>query len=311
MSLLFKNPNTICYEWKTTICPQYPQAYSDQFMHNDAKNIVFNIGMKSNTSSDFMELWVKKSNPEKVSAIIKISAGVLKKTVEIRNWEDKCFINDFLTSYASLPFMRRHGHNHYVHDIIIKFEIIWDNIKVLNENNLYDEMQQFYKSQDFSDLTLVVGEVAIPSHKVILSAHSDVFSTMLRSEFKESKENIISVKDIDVEAILEMLHFFYKGTTKANHDTKIALQMLEVSDIYQIEKLKEICESTLLKNMSVDNVLNIFDAADNHHAPNLVKSAINFIVSNSKKVFSASEFEQLFYKKPELMFQLTCAVGDK
>ncbi|KAH0561623.1 hypothetical protein KQX54_018140 [Cotesia glomerata] len=168
--------------------------------------------------------------------------------------------------------------------------------------------------KELSDVIIIVNKVRIPAHKVVLAAHSEVFEKMLQSEMKKAISNEINIKGLDPEIILEMLHYCYKGETKASQDTEVALQMLEVTDIYQITKLKDVCERTLMNNMSTestDNILDILDAADDHNVVKLRKFAIKFIVLHCKKVVASSKFQQLFYKKPDLMFKLTCAVWNK
>ncbi|XP_044586117.1 BTB/POZ domain-containing protein At1g01640-like [Cotesia glomerata] len=138
-------------------------------------------------------------------------------------------------------------------------------------------------------IKVIVGnvEAKVETHKVVLAAHSEVFEKMLQSEMKEAKDGEINIKGFHPEIILEMLHYCYKGVTKASQDPEVALQLLEVADIYQIIELKDICESTLMNNMSTDNVLDIIDAADDHNAVDLRKTAIKFIVLHCKKVVAS------------------------
>ncbi|XP_057320817.1 uncharacterized protein LOC130664753 [Microplitis mediator] len=312
-----KPANYVKFIWPVKFLTVANELYSDQFKIDNLENVVFSIGLKFNVPSNTsICLWVKKSNSEIAHATINISFGNTKSTVEVLDWKDYCHFESIKLTGETVT--RRftgdwHENNHF-HETNITCEIFWKSIiKNPPHNNLFDEMKIFYNSQDFSDVTLVVGKVKIPSHKVILSAHSPVFSRMLQSEMRESKENIINIKDVDAEIILEMLHYFYKGETKASHDSEIALKILEVADMYQITKLKDICEGTLLSNMTVDNVLYILGAADDHNAVDLRSSAMKFIVCNSKKVFAISKFKEFFYenKKPDLMFELMRAVGDK
>ncbi|KAH0561617.1 TD and POZ domain-containing protein 1-like [Cotesia glomerata] len=310
-----KSTGYVKFVWPAKLCTWSEIIYSTDFEIENLENVTFNIGLRfvSGSTNNFV-LWVKKSTSEPASALIKVMVGNVPTQTDTIDWKRSCIISESMTiSGQTLSRNLRdncHG-SHYFYEIEITCEIFWKSkIKSTLNNNLYNKVQKFYNSEELSDVIIIVDKVKIPAHKVILAAHSEVFAKMLQSEMKEAKDGEINIGNFDPEIILEMLHYCYKGETKASQDTEVALQMLEVADIYQIINLKEICELTLMKNMSVDNVLNIIDAADDHNAVDLRKSAIKFIVLHSKKVLASSKFQQLFYRKQDLMFELMCAVGN-
>ncbi|XP_044586122.1 BTB/POZ domain-containing protein At1g01640-like [Cotesia glomerata] len=245
-----------------------------------------------------------------------MKVGYTPYQIDINDWKRSCSISESVTSAGAAIYRNlwdySYGGTHHYYEVTITCEIFWrSKIKRNLDINLYNEVQKFYNSEELSDVTIIVDKFEIPAHKVILAAQSEVFAKMLQSGMKEAMKNEINIKGLDLEIILEMLHYCYKGETKASEDTKVALQMLEVADIYQIIKLNDICERTLINNMSTENVLDIIDAADDHNAFDLRKSAINLIVLHSKKVVASKKFQKLCYKKPELMFELTYAFGNK
>ncbi|XP_044586121.1 speckle-type POZ protein-like [Cotesia glomerata] len=312
-----KTTGYVKFVWPANLFTLSGTIYSDDFEIKNLENVTFNIGVKFvPESTRTLTLWVKKSSSEPASALIKMMVGNVRSQIDIDNWKRSCYISES-TNISGQTLTRTLRENsycnpHYFYEITIACEIFWKSkIKRTLDNSLYHEVQKFYKSVELSDVTIIVDKVKIPAHKLVLAAHSEVFAKMLQSEMKEAKDGEINIKGFDPEIILEMLHYCYKGKTKASKDTKAALQMLEVADIYQIIKLKDICESTLINNMSTDNVLDIIDAADDHTAIDLRKSAINLIVLHSKTVVASSNFKQLCYKKPDLMFELTCAFGNK
>ncbi|KAH0561628.1 hypothetical protein KQX54_018177 [Cotesia glomerata] len=276
-----KSTGYVKFVWSPRFSPFPETIYSDYFKIDNLENVIFNIGLKFEPGLiNFLTLWVKKSSSEVSSALIKVMFGNIEAKVETNDWKDLCFVPKNLAIPGTVKTRKP-----------------------------YD--QKFYNSEELSDVTIIVDKFEIPAHKVILAAQSEVFAKMLQSGMKEAMKNEINIKGLDLEIILEMLHYCYKGETKASEDTKVALQMLEVADIYQIIKLNDICERTLINNMSTENVLDIIDAADDHNAFDLRKSAINLIVLHSKKVVASKKFQKLCYKKPELMFELTYAFGNK
>ncbi|XP_053593008.1 uncharacterized protein LOC103568510 [Microplitis demolitor] len=308
---------SVSHEWKAVVCYGIDCLYSNQFKIKNIEDIVFTIGIKMNELKTHLEVWVQKSNAELLNASIQLSVKdkfVKKKDVD--EWKEICSFKNFLLFPSQLVARQVHdsyrGTNNYVYDVIINCKIILYNyMQDLVFDNFYDDLQQFLKSQELSDVTLVIGEVEIPAHKVVLAAHSPVFKAMLLSGMKEAKEGEIEIKNLDADIISEMLEYFYKGETKASFDTEVALKMMELAEIYQISKLKSICQNTLLNNMSIDNIFDIVDVADDHNIEKLREQAIKFMVQYSDRIFALKRFEQLFYKKSELMFELMTAVGKK
>ncbi|XP_014300756.1 TD and POZ domain-containing protein 2-like [Microplitis demolitor] len=169
--------------------------------------------------------------------------------------------------------------------------------------------QRFLNKDTFTDVTLIVENQELPAHKVILSAHSPYFYAMLTTNMKEAIENRITIENFSLDVITEMLEFFYTGKTKASNDVDVALKTIEVAEMYQISELKEICESTLIKKMTINNVLSIASVADDLNVTRLRHKAINFMLANKKKVVNFSEFKDLFQSNPLLMFEFTRAIG--
>ncbi|XP_057321493.1 speckle-type POZ protein B-like [Microplitis mediator] len=309
---------SVSHEWKAVVLYGIDRLYSNQFKIKNIEDIAFTIGMKMNEQKTHFEVWVQKSNVELLKASIHLSVkDKCAKTKVVDEWKDICSFKNFLLFPSQVVARQAYDFNgralsHNVYDVTINCKIVLhDYMQAPMFDNLYEDLQQFLKSQELSDVTLVVGEVEIPAHKVVLAAHSPVFKAMLLSGMKEAKQGEIEIKNVDADIISEMLEYFYKGETKASFDTEVALKMIELADIYQIEKLKNICQNTLLNNMSIDNIFDIVDVADDHNIEELRDQAIKFMVKYSDRVFALKRFEQLFYKKSELMFELMTAVGKK
>ncbi|KAH0561620.1 hypothetical protein KQX54_018123 [Cotesia glomerata] len=290
-----KKDNYVKVTWSVKLCEFIAKFYhSDQFGIDNIKNVSF--------KSEFASINVK---------IGKVS---IKK---FHLWSFSCCFKDIImqkyeTVDKIIPMTCDDGTRQNVYELKITCEINWtDSEKSSLCNNPCDEVERFYNSEELCDVTIIVDQVRIPAHKVVLATHSEVFAKMLQSEMKEAKNNEINIEDLDPEIILEMLHYCYKGTLKTRNDVQIVLQVLKVADIYQIIKLKEICEYRLIMNMSTDNVLNIIDVADDHNAVNLRQEAIEFIVDHYETVFASDKFKELFFRKQEMMFEVVRALSNK
>ncbi|XP_044586120.1 TD and POZ domain-containing protein 1-like [Cotesia glomerata] len=312
-----KKDNYVKVTWVVKLCEVIAKFYnSDQFKIINIDNISFSMKLElgGSSSNATFDLWVKKSNPEPALALIKVMVGDFSIN-QSQCWKSSSYFKNIIipkeTSVEKIIERTcKEKTLHNVYKLKITCEIHWNNtVKSSLNNNLCDKIQRFYNSEELSDVTIIVDQVRIPAHKVVLAAHSEVFSKMLQSEMKEAKDGEINIKYINPEVILEMLHYCYTGTMKAKNSVQIALQVLEVADIYQIIKLKEICELNLWSRMSIGNVLQIIDAADDHNAINLRQKAMEFILRRHKEVFPTNEFQELFFRKQKLMLEIVRALS--
>ncbi|XP_044584820.1 kelch-like protein 38 [Cotesia glomerata] len=311
MSLIIekKDDNYVKLIWPVKLCQSFAKNYySDQFRIDNINNVSFSMKLELGGSSlkPTFNLSVRKSNSEPAYAVVKVMIGnfLINQSHE---WISSCYFSDIIIpkGVEIIPQFT-------VYSFGITCEIFWKSTPTISlDNNLYNEMRKFYNSEELSDVTIIVDETKIPAHKVVLAAQSEVFAKMLQSEMKEAKDGEINIKDHDPEIILEMLHYCYRGATKARYNIEIALQMLEVANYYQIMKLKEISKSTLMNNMSVDNVIRIIDTADNYDAVDLRQKAKEFIIAHCKELFPSNEFQELFFRKQKLMLEIVRALGDK
>ena len=68
-------------------------------------------------------------------------------------------------------------------------------------------------SEEFSDVTLVVGSEELKVHRLVLSARSPVFNTMFQVDMREKSTNRVEITDIELPVVQEMLTFIYTGNS--------------------------------------------------------------------------------------------------
>ncbi|XP_008548919.1 kelch-like protein 24 [Microplitis demolitor] len=272
--------------------------YSDLFSIEGVDDVAFSIGVRVNNVN--FTVCVRKNNLKSAKAVIQIAIHDEEKKKEINNWKDTYIFNYSLSS-AKLYFAGNEN-QFFQFSSSITCRITWYgfNERVLRDN-FYQKLQQFHRATEFSDVILSVDGAELPAHKIILSSHSPVLHAMLTSDMREKKESRIDIDNFEIDVINEMLAYFYTGNTKASQDVETALKMLELSNMYQINGLEEICEQTLIKKMKVDNVLIILVAADDFSIQKLVDESIKFMVKNRKEVGKLPEFEELLKHRTGIM----------
>lgn len=145
-------------------------------------------------------------------------------------------------------------------------------------SKLLENFTNLHEDKEFSDVKIVVGEQEFDGHKAILAARSPVFRAMFKHEMIEAKQNQVTITDVQPKVFAELLRFIYTDSVK-DLDT-MALELLQVADKYDLEKLKALCEKALLGGISEETAINMLITADLYRAEQLKQSTIGFIERN-------------------------------
>lgn len=78
-------------------------------------------------------------------------------------------------------------------------------------NHLSEDIGALYLSDDYSDVTLIVGGQRFNAHKIILAARSQYFRALLFGGLKESMQHEIELKDANLAAFKGLLEYIYVG----------------------------------------------------------------------------------------------------
>ena len=132
-------------------------------------------------------------------------------------------------------------------------------------------------SEEFSDVTLVVGSEELKAHQLVLSARSSVFKTMFQVDMKEKLTNHVEIMDIELPVVQEMLTFIYTGNSPNLNLENMASKLLFAADKYQLVRLKRMCEEALSCKLTVENVSQTLALAEMHNATQLEAVCRDFI----------------------------------
>ena len=151
--------------------------------------------------------------------------------------------------------------------------------------------EEFLGDIKYTDLVLECGEKKYHCHKYMLAKKSDVFEAMFSHSFSESKDNKVSICDIEPVAIREMLRYIYVG--RASHLWSYAKEIFAAADKYQIKELKDECERHLGSSMQIGTVCGVLCFASQYGAESLKNQAIEYIVQNAEAVTGTKGWEEL------------------
>ena len=175
--------------------------------------------------------------------------------------------------------------------------------------SLSDDFAQLFDNQKFSDVTLSVNGTEFQAHKNILAARSPVFAAMFEHDMEEKQSGKVEIHDFDGDVIKEMLLFIYTG--KVLNLDKMADELLAAADKYQLDRLKAMCEKTLLNNLSIENASELLVLSDLHNAEQLKAQTIKFINENGTGVIETEGFKNMVKTKPCLVAEAFIALFTK
>ncbi|XP_039437790.1 speckle-type POZ protein-like isoform X3 [Culex pipiens pallens] len=252
----------------------YPKCYSDR-PYVDAMLKIDNGGSSKFYADVELELNKpskdnpKTTGPTAVSGFTKIGCDM---SMSRTDWERYLLQDDTL----SLRFRIS------LHEIVSEMQ---KPLKMLPEDSqLLDNYASLFSSGEFfSDLTVVIGKREFPAHRAILAVRSPVFAAMFKhTEMAESQQKRVVIQDIEPHVFEEVLRFIYTDTVQGLD--KLAHELLAAADKYALDRLRNMCEECLGKNLSVETVTKTLHLADLYHAKQLHQLAVQFIAKNIKSM---------------------------
>ncbi|CAL1281798.1 unnamed protein product [Larinioides sclopetarius] len=163
-----------------------------------------------------------------------------------------------------------------------------------------DDFKALYKDQLLTDVVLKTATKSFPTHRNVLCARSSVFKAMLTNDMKEKNTDCIKVEDLENETVQRLLLFLYSDSLEELL-WESAIQLYYAADKYAIEKLKFLCSSYLVNNVSTSTASELLLLADTHSDTDLRKFVEDFILENEKEVFSSEEWGKLGETNPQLV----------
>jgi len=148
---------------------------------------------------------------------------------------------------------------------------------------LVDDMTRLINNAELSDVTFLVEDKEVYANRAILAVRSEYFKVMLfTGRMRESlsqNNSSIEVRDVSYNIFLKVLEYLYTDSVR-DLSLEISILLLIVSERFMLDRLKRLCEDSIRRDISVDNVIAIFLASHRHNAVGLKEIALDFILKN-------------------------------
>ena len=121
----------------------------------------------------------------------------------------------------------------------------------------FKELEELLKCEDNLDVTIVCDDGEIRSNKSVLSAKSEYFTTMFKSDtFKESNGKVeVPCKKKIMDKVIEYIYFLYGG--KLNLSTLNPEEQLQLLDMFRMMMLED-ASAILMDHFMRDVVCRIY-----------------------------------------------------
>lgn len=140
------------------------------------------------------------------------------------------------------------------------------------------QLRRLVDDEEFSDVTFMVENQPVYAHKAVLAGRSDHFAAMFRSGMRESVERVITIPNFSKGAFLLLLEYLYTDCVKIDVEHSVELYM--AADLYHLERLRDMCCFVVRRDLSVDNVCPLLQAAAESHCQPLKDICMTFVVES-------------------------------
>lgn len=140
------------------------------------------------------------------------------------------------------------------------------------------QMRAMVNDEEFADVTFLVEDQPVHAHRAILAQRCDHFAAMFRSGMRESVERMVPIPDISRPVFILLLEYIYTDSVKI--DVENAIELYIASDIYRLERLRDMCCTVVRRNLNAENAGPLLQSAAENHCSILREVCMNYIVEN-------------------------------
>ncbi|XP_021903966.1 BTB/POZ and MATH domain-containing protein 3 isoform X2 [Carica papaya] len=150
-------------------------------------------------------------------------------------------------------------------------------------------LKDLLESEVGCDVVFQVGDETFKAHKLILAARSPVFRAQFFGLVGDPNTDKVAVEEVEPSIFKAMLLFIYTdklpdvheitGSTSTCAFTNMVQHLLAVADLYNLDRLKLLCESKLCEELNADSVATTLALAEQHQCSQLKSVCLKFAAS--------------------------------
>lgn len=141
------------------------------------------------------------------------------------------------------------------------------------------------------DVVLRIGNTQIPSHKAVLASCSSYFFAMFNGELSESRQKIVTIKDVEAPVMEALVDFSYSGCIEITVENVQTL--LSTASLVQFHEVRDLCCQFLESQLDPTNCLGIRKFIEAHGCLKFLDTIDKFVLENFKSVLKSEEYALL------------------
>ena len=161
-------------------------------------------------------------------------------------------------------------------------------LEFVHSKQLLKGLNQLRQRRELCDVELCAGRNRVSAHRVVLSACSPYFNAMFTGKLPESQKQVISLKEVDENALHILVDFAYTG--KAHVTQENVQSLLPAANMLQLQKVKDACCHFLGQQLHCSNCLGISNFAEAYACQGLQKKSRKFVEDHFQEVVQHEEF---------------------
>lgn len=165
----------------------------------------------------------------------------------------------------------------------------------LHGTKSFANLNAYRKSGTLCDITVKVGHINFPAHKVVLSCASPYFHAMFTSGLREESAGFVELHDLDPHSVSLLLDFIY--TSKIEILEENVQRLLPSSNVLQLQTVCDACCDFLREQLDPCNALGILVFADTHGCQDLVNTTSMYVLKTFLHISQMEEFLSLSYER--------------
>ncbi len=169
--------------------------------------------------------------------------------------------------------------------VLLQLNVCFDDLSA-SRNQWWSQLPNMLFDANTSDFAIEVSKVSIPTHKIILAAHSPVFKAMFDTHMTESATNKIVITDFSEDTVRSLLRCLYDSSALVTEAVRNGQQLLVMADKYDVQSVREEVETHLVRSLSAVNALDMLVFGDAYHFQNIKEAAMEMIVRNGSVMFN-------------------------
>jgi RCC1 and BTB domain-containing protein len=140
------------------------------------------------------------------------------------------------------------------------------------------QMRALVNDEEFADLVFIVEDQPVYAHRAILAHRCEHFAAMFRSGFRESTERTVVMPNTSRQVFLLLLEYIYTDFVKI--ELEHAIELYIASDLYQLERLRDMCCTVVRRNLNAENAGPLLQSASDSHCQVLKEVCMTYILDN-------------------------------